>query len=132
MKKILISCTLYFFLCGCNKDISNTTYTISLLSNKTWFLDYIIQENTTKSFIGKNTYFIQFSGMGKTIDSDGISGNYTIQENNKIWCIVIDATTQNGSTAKYSYDIEHIGSDQLIVSYQLNSIKTKKIFSTTH
>lgn len=132
MKKIFISFLFVAILCGCHKNISNQEYTQSLLSNKTWFLDYTIQDNITKSYIGKSTYFIQFSNTGKTIDSDGISGNYTIQENNKSLSILIDATTQNGSPAIYSYTIEQIGSDQLIVNYQVNAVKTKKIFSTTH
>jgi hypothetical protein len=132
MKKIFIVALYCFSLYACTKEVDSISYTQLLLSNKTWFLDSTINENTTKSFIGKSTYFIQFSNTGKTIDSDGITGNYTIQENNKSLSIFIEGTTQNGSPAKYNYLIEQIGSDQLIVSFQIDGIKTKKIFSTTH
>jgi hypothetical protein len=132
MKKIFLVTLCCFSLYACTKEVGSISYTQSLLSNKTWFLDYTIKENTTKSFIGKSTYFIQFSNTGKTIDSDGITGNYTIQESNKSLSIFIEGTTQNGSPATYNYLIEQIGSDQLIVSFQIDGIKTKKIFSTTH
>lgn len=132
MKKLFIVTLCCFSFYACTKEVDSISYTQSLLSNKTWFLDSTIKENTTKSFIGKSTYFIQFSKTGKTIDSDGITGNYTIQESNKSLSIFIEGTTQNGSPAKYNYLIEQIGSDQLIVSFQIDGIKTKKIFSTTH
>ncbi len=96
MKKIFIVTLCCFSLYACTKEVGSISYSQSLLSNKTWFLDY------------------------------------TIQENNKSLSIHIEGTTQNGSPAKYNYLIEQIGSDQLIVSFQIDGIKTKKIFSTTH
>lgn len=132
MKKIIIVALSCFIICACNKDMGSIDRTQAMLANKTWFLSHTINESSTKSFIGKNTYFIQFSNTGTTIDSDGILGNYTIKEHNNHLSIFIDALTQNGSPAKYSYLIEQISSDQLIISYQLGGVYTKKIFSTTY
>jgi hypothetical protein len=131
MKKLIIVLLSVFIAGACNKDLSSIDRTQLMLANKTWFLTYSINENSSKSFIGKNTYFIQFSNTGTTIDSDGIIGNYSVQEHNNNLSIFIDAITQNGSLAKYTYLIEQISSDQLIVSYHIDGIKTKKIFSTT-
>ena len=131
MKNIFVltfSCLSFY---SCSKDADSINYTKSLLSNKTWFLRYTINEKMSKSFIGKNTYFIHFSKSGTTIDSDGISGYYVIQNNNNELSIHIDGITLNGAQAKYNYSIEQIGSDQMTVSYQQEGIITKKIFSTT-
>ena len=132
MKKIIAICILYLFTQSCSKGINSSDYAKSLLAGKTWFLDYSIQNNITKSFIGKNTYFIHFSKNGTTLDSDGISGYFVIQENNSELSINIDGMTLNGVQANYKYTIEQIGLDQMTVSYQEEGIKTKKIFSTTH
>jgi hypothetical protein len=103
-----------------------------MLAGKTWFLDYTIQGDQKKSFIGKSTYFIQFTTTGTTTDSDGLIGNYTIEENNKEYSLKVNVVTQNGSASNYTYQIEQIGSDNLMVSYLIDGKLIKKIFSTTH
>lgn len=132
MRKLIyiILCTTLLF--SCKKDISKSEYAKSLLSEKTWYLDNIIQNNQTISFVGKHTYFIQFSKSGNTSDSDGLKGNYTIEENNHLILLIIKASTQNGILAEYQYQIEQIGSDHLIVSYQKEDSLIKKTFSITH
>ena len=132
MKKLFLSTILLVLLCSCHKEISASECAKSLLIGKTWFLDYTIQNNQTKSFIGKSTYFIQFTNNDQTTDSDGLVGSFQVEENNKQLSLLINAKTQNGSSANYSYHIEQIGSDNLMVSYILGDNTIKKIFSTTH
>ena len=132
MKNIFVFTFSCFLLFSCSKDTDSINYTQSLLSNKTWFLRFKINEKMSKSFMGKNTYFIHFSKNGTTLDSDGISGYFVIQENHSELSINIDGMTLNGVQANYKYTIEQIGLDQMTVSYQEEGIKTKKIFSTTH
>lgn len=132
MKNLFISTLLLVLLNSCHKEISASEYAKSLLIGKTWFLDYTIQNNQTKSFIGKSTYFIQFTNNDQTTDSDGIVGSFQIEENNKQLSLLINAKTQNGSSANYTYLIEQIGSDNLMVSYMLGDNTIKKLFSTTH
>jgi hypothetical protein len=132
MKKKIFICTLFLFTQSCSKGINSSDYAKSLLSGKTWFLDYSIQNNITKSFIGKSTYFIQFAKNDQTIDSDGLIGNFSVEELNSILSIKIHALTPSGTTANYTYQIDQIGLDQLIVSFRQDSIVIKKIFSTTH
>ena len=132
MKKIITICILYLFTLSCSKGINSSDYAKSLLAGKTWFLDYSIQNNLSKSFSGKNTYFIQFTKNDETSDSDGLKGNFSVEENNSILLLKINALTPGGISANYTYQIDQIGLDQLIVSYRQDTILIKKIFSTTH
>lgn len=132
MKKYFLHLILMFCFGSCSKKISSSEYAKNMLVDKIWFLDYSIQNHQTKSFIGKNTYFIQFSRSGKTSDSDGIEGIFEITENNTQLDLIINALTQNGSPANYQYKIDQIGSDHLMVSYLQEGNSIQKIFSTTH
>lgn len=112
--------------------MNQVDYAKSMLSGKTWYLDYTISNNQTKSFIGKSTYFIQFSEYGKTNDSDGIVGVFTVESTNNQLILSINASTPSGSPANYSYSIEQVGYDKLIVNYSQENTIIKKIFSTNH
>jgi hypothetical protein len=103
-----------------------------MLVDKIWFLNYSIQNDQIKSFIGKSTYFISFSNDGTTKDADGLFGNFLIEEKNKILSLHINAITQSYIKANYSYRIENISSDNLMVSYIQEGHAIKKIFSPTH
>lgn len=117
---------------ACSKSMNQVDYTKTMLSGKTWYLDYTISNNQTKSFIGKSTYFIQFSEYGKTNDSDGIVGVFTVESTNNQLILSINASTPSGSPANYSYSIEQVGYDKLIVNYSQDNTIIKKIFSTNH
>ena len=117
---------------ACSKSINQVDYAKTMLSGKTWYLDYTISNNQTKSFIGKSTYFIQFSEYGKTNDSDGIVGVFTVESTNNQLILSINASTPSGSPANYSYSIEQVGYDKLIVNYTQDNTIIKKIFSTNH
>ena len=117
---------------ACSKSMNQVDYAKTMLSGKTWYLDYTISNNQTKSFIGKSTYFIQFSEYGKTNDSDGIVGVFTVESTNNQLILSINASTPSGSPANYSYSIEQVGYDKLIVNYTQDNTIIKKIFSTNH
>ena len=121
-----------FVFGACSKSMNQVDYTKTMLSGKTWYLDYTISNNQTKSFIGKSTYFIQFSEYGKTNDSDGIVGVFTVESTNNQLILSINASTPSGSPANYSYSIEQVGYDKLIVNYTQDNTIIKKIFSTNH
>lgn len=132
MKKIILHLFIWLSIGSCSKGISSSEYAKSMLAGKSWFLDYSIQNDQVKSFIGKSTYFISFNTDGTTIDADGLFGNFVIEEDNKILSLHIKAITQNYVKAHYTYRIENISSDNLMVSYVQDGHTIKKIFSTTH
>ena len=129
--RLLLIFTL-FLVGSCSKSINQVEYAKTMLIGKTWYLDYTISNNQTKSFIGKSTYFIQFTDKGKTNDSDGILGDFSVESTKNQLILMINASTQSGSPANYSYSIEQIGYDKLIVNYTQDNATIKKIFSTTH
>lgn len=132
MKKTILHLFVWLSVVSCSKDISSIEYTKSMLVDKIWFLSYSIQNDQTKSFIGKSTYFISFANDGSTRDADGLFGNFLIEKDNKILSLHINAITQSYIKVNYSYRIENISSDNLMVSYIQEGHTITKIFSTTH
>ena len=92
-------------------------------------MDFSITNNVTKSYVGQTTYFINFLKSGQTKDSDGISGTYTVQKPNTTMQVYVIASTISGAQANYTYDIESIGSQNLILSYTKNGLKTQLYYS---
>lgn len=128
-----IACLFLFVLCmACSKDKNEPELAKRMLEGKTWFLDYSLQDNLTKSFIGRSTYYIQFKEDGTTIDADGIIGTYQIILNNNQLTLLVNGSTQNGVATNYNYQIVRVGYETLIVSYTQNNILIQKIFTTTH
>lgn len=128
-----ITCLLLFVLSmACSKDKHEPELARRMLSGKTWFLDYTLQDNLIKSFVGRSTYYIQFKEDGKTIDADGITGTYQLAINNNQLTLLVNGSTQNGVATNYNYKIVKIGYETLIVSYTQNNILIQKIFTTTH
>jgi hypothetical protein len=123
---------LFLSLFACTKDMDQSKLANNMLSGKTWFLDYTLQNNETKSFIGRSTYYIQFKEDGSTIDADGIIGTYEVVKNNTQLALLVVGKTQNGVATNYTYQIDKIGYTTVIFSYTQNSIFIQKIFSTTH
>ena len=121
-------------LTGCNKDVSgadiNLTY--QMLSDKTWFLDYSITGTSKRTYFGQSTYFIDFLKDKNTKDSDGLKGTYTVEKIGNTLQIHVQAETTSTITVEYIYNIESIGSDNLILYYTLTgaSVPTKLYFST--
>jgi hypothetical protein len=103
-----------------------------LLSDKTWYLDYSITGTSKKTYLGQSTYFINFLKNNTTTDSDGLEGTYTVEKIGNVLQIHVQAKTSSTNTVEYIYNIESIGTGNLILYYTLNgaTVPTKLYFST--
>ena len=119
-------------LCACSKDetTAELNVTKNMIAEKTWYLDYSITENVTKNYVGQITYFINFLKSGQAKDSDGITGTYAIQKPKAILQVSVNAVTVSGEPVNYTYDIESIGAQNLILSSTKNGVKTQFYYST--
>ena len=139
MKKyIILICTSIFLLTSCNKDTSGAEISLAykMISEKIWYLDYnqtiSTKGTTTKTYIGQSTYFVKFLKNFTTVDSDGITGNYTVVKVNGKLQIQVLAKTAGDNSLEYIYDIETLGANNMIL-YYVNSGNTIKFFySTSH
>ncbi len=116
--------------CNKNETTAELNVTKNMISDKTWYLDYSVTNNVTKTYVGQTTYFINFLKNGQTKDSDGIMGYYAIQKPNNILQVYVNASTISGAPANYTYDIESIGVQNLILSFTKNGARTQLYYST--
>lgn len=141
MKKYLNLTIIFLFtllsitnLTSCSKDSSGAEIKLTqqMLSGKTWFLDYSITGTSEKNYLGQPTYFIKFFKNDSTSDSDGLEGTYTIEKINNKLQISVDANTASANQVNYIYNIESIGTSNLILYYTINgaTVPTKLYFST--
>lgn len=138
MKKFTFYTALFLLsltqLTSCSKDNNGAEVNLSyqMLSDKTWYLDYSITGKTKRTYVGQSTYFIDFLKNKTTKDSDGLNGTYTVEKVGKLLQIHVQAKTTSTNTLEYIYNIESIGSENLILYYTLNgaTIPTKFYFST--
>jgi len=121
-----------FLLVACTKETDPGIIANKLISGKTWYLEYIHQDNQTKSFVGKSTYFIQFKLDGSTIDSDGITGTFKIEKKEQQLILSVTGITQSGIQANYAYQIDEIGFEMIIISYTQNNLLIQKKFTTNY
>jgi hypothetical protein len=122
-------------LTSCSKDTSGEEINLSyqMLSDKTWFLDYSITGTSKKTYLGQSTYFIDFLKNKNTKDSDGLMGTYTIEKTGNVLQIHVQAKTSSTNTVEYIYNIESIGSGNLILYYTLIGATTPtKLYFTTN
>ncbi len=129
-------CTLFFTqLSSCTKDTSGAEINLSyqMLADKTWYLDYSITGTSKRTYVGQSTYFIDFLKNKTTKDSDGLMGTYTVEKEGNILQIHVLAKTSSTQTVEYVYNIESIGSDNLVLYYTLNggTVPTKLYFTTS-
>lgn len=129
-------CTLFFTqLSSCTKDTSGAEINLSyqMLADKTWYLDYSIIGTSKRTYVGQSTYFIDFLKNKTTKDSDGLMGTYTVEKEGNILQIHVLAKTSSTQTVEYVYNIESIGSDNLVLYYTLNggTVPTKLYFTTS-
>ncbi len=132
--KNLRKLTILFLACilfSCKKDENtiNAEIAYSMLSDKTWFLDYKQTGTESKNYVGQSTYFINFLNDRTTKDSDGTKGSFAILSSNGQLQISVNATTINGNPLIYTYQIESIGANNLILSFVVNGQTTKMYFS---
>jgi hypothetical protein len=122
MKKIFILPIIAAFtlsVVSCNKEVTNTKADLiqSKLVNKTWYLDYSITGSITKTFLGQSTYYITFLSDGSTKDSDGLTGTFSIVNNNGKYSLSVKTKTINGNDFNYTHLIESVGDEKMINSY---------------
>ena len=121
---------------ACTKDTASaeTSLSYSMLSDKTWYLDYAQTftgtTEKTKTYVGQSTYFINFLKDLTTVDSDGITGIYTVEKINNQLQIHVQATTSNGSKLVYVYDIESMGDKNMVLTYATGVVTTKLYYSS--
>lgn len=132
--KNLRKLTILFLACilfSCKKDENtiNAEIAYSMLSDKTWFLDYKQTGSESKNYVGQSTYFINFLNDRTTKDSDGTKGSFSIVASNGQLQISVNATSINGNPLIYTYQIESIGANNLILSFVENGQTTKMYYS---
>jgi hypothetical protein len=130
----LILSLLFTQVTSCKKDTGNADIQLSyqMLAEKTWYLDFTITGAVKRTYVGQATYFIDFLKNKSTVDSDGLAGTYTVEKNNNQLQIHVQAKTSSTNKVEYIYNIEKIGSDNLILSYKATgaTVSTTLYFST--
>jgi hypothetical protein len=135
MKQIYILlitiCALSFT--ACNKEVASTQTDVmnSMLSNKTWFLDYSVSGTVTKSYVGQSTYFVSYLKDGSVKDSDGLTGTYTVEIVNNQSQIHVQVKTLNGNPLEVIYNIISVGDSKMVLSKQIASGTPTNLFFTS-
>ena len=133
--KVILFVAIIFMVTACSKvdPASQLELTKQMLEGKTWLLDYTITKTganaVTKTYVGQSTYFINFLKDNSTKDSDGIVGVYNIEKLGNQLQIHVNAKTNGSNPVEYVYNIESVGSKELVVFYSTNSQTVKKYFS---
>lgn len=131
--KIFLASIVLFLFSSCIKKDEHLSVLLAtkMLINKTWYLDYSITANKTKSYLGQSTYFINFIENNNSItDSDGILGNYYITETEGGLTIQIIGKTVAGNSISYSYNVDMMGDKHMVLLYNANNIEIKQYYST--
>jgi hypothetical protein len=139
MKKllILIGATI-FLLSACKKDTTASEISLAykMISDKIWFLDYnqtiTATKTSIKTYVGQSTYFIKFLNNLTTVDSDGITGTYSVRKINGKLQIYVVARTAGTNALEYVYEIETLGANNMILYYSVNGVTTKFFYNTSH
>ena len=123
-----------FNSCSKDKDEAQTTLSYRMLNDKTWFLDYVETINgtsvKTRSYLGQTTYFINFLKDKTTLDSDGLSGTYSIDMVDGKIIIKVNAQTFGGNVVIYDYEVHSLGAKVLVMSNFSNGIINKYYYSS--
>lgn len=136
--KIVYLFSLVLLTSACKKDtsINETNLAFQMLSEKTWYLDYIQIITNTKveerNYVGQSTYFINFLKNNSTIDSDGIRGTYTVEKIDAQLQIHVQAKSAGSNSLEYVYNIESVGSKNLILYYTIDGVTRKFYYNTVH
>lgn len=119
-------------LVACNKETSSTQTNVmnSMLTNKTWYLDYSITSGTTKSYVGQSTYFVTYLKDGSIKDSDGLTGSYTVELIAGKSQIHVQVKTANGNPLEVIYDIISVGESKMVLSKQVTSGTPTQLYFT--
>jgi hypothetical protein len=139
MKKLLILLSAsILLLSACKKDTTASEISLAykMISDKIWFLDYnqtiTATKTSLKTYVGQSTYFIKFLNNLTTVDSDGITGNYSVRKVNGKLQIYVVAKTSGNNTLEYIYEIETLGANNMILYYSVDGVTTKFFYNTSH
>ena len=139
MKKLLILIgASKHLLSACKKDTTASEISLAykMISDKIWFLDYnqtiTATKTSLKTYVGQSTYFIKFLNNLTTVDSDGITGNYSVRKVNGKLQIYVVARTAVTNTLEYAYEIETLGANNMILYYSVDGVTTKFFYNTNH
>lgn len=122
---------------SCRKDTSGAEIKLTkqLLEDKIWYLDYtqrlesgVVQ--STKSYVGQSTYFIDFLSDNSTTDSDGLVGTFHITKTSGMLQIHVTARTSGGNNVEYVYDLLSVGAKNLVLSVQEGTVQSKYYYSS--
>lgn len=122
---------------ACNKDTAGTEINLAtnLLADKTWYLEYTQTTTSagtnTRTYVGQSTYFVNFLKNKTTVDSDGLTGTYTVEKINNQLQVHVQAHTSNGNAIEYVYNIESLGAKKLVMHYTINTVLTKYYYSSS-
>lgn len=129
---LFIAATIILGLTCCNKETATTQTEVmnSMLTNKNWYLDYSITGSSTKSYVGQSTYFVTYLKDGTTKDSDGLTGNYSVELINNQSQIHVQLRTSNGNPLEVIYNIISVGDTKLVISKVISAgIPTQLYFT---
>jgi hypothetical protein len=139
MKKLLIVlCTSILLLNACKKDTTDSEISLAykMISDKIWFLDYnqtiTATKTSMKTYVGQSTYFIKFLNNFTTLDSDGITGTYSVRKINGKLQIYVVAKSAGTNALEYVYEIETLGANNMILYYSVDGVTTKFFYNTSH
>lgn len=139
MKKLLILLSAsILLLSACKKDTTASEISLAykMISDKIWFLDYnqtiTATKTSIKTYVGQSTYFIKFLNNLTTVDSDGITGTYSVRKVNGKLQIYVVAKTSGNNTLEYIYEIETLGANNMILYYSVDGVTTKFFYNTSH
>lgn len=120
-----------FTMVACNKETATTQTDVmnTLLTNKSWYLDYSITGTSSKSYVGQSTFMVTFYKDGRTEDSDGLKGTYTVEIVNNQSQIHVQVKTPSGNPLEVIYNILSVGDNKLALSKVVTGTPTQLYFT---
>ena len=120
-----------FIMVACNKETATTQTDVmnTLLTNKSWYLDYSITGASSKSYVGQSTFMVTYYKDGRTEDSDGLKGNYTVEIVNNQSQIHVQVKTPSGNPLEVIYNILSVGDNKLALSKVVTGTPTELYFT---
>lgn len=107
------------YIVGCQKDatVSPVNVSFKMISDKTWYLNYVKEGSILRTYLGQPTYYITFFDDNTTADSDGIKGIFKLSYDGNILKLNVQAQTTNGNSINYTYDVVSIGSNNMVLTF---------------
>jgi len=129
---ILLLAVISFTIVSCNKETATTQTDVmnTMLTNKNWYLDYSITGTSTKSYVGQSTYFVTYLKDGTTIDSDGLTGTYSVEVIGNQSQIHVQVKTSNGNPLEVIYNIISVGDTKLVLSKVVTTGTATQLYFT--